>query len=385
MNTLARALVIGGIVAVPAALAIGRRTVVADAHPPAVAAAAVADSSFAALVARLSEPGGYFDTDNLISNEASYLHVLGAMRRMGVTGGAYIGVGPDQNFSYMAQVRPTIAFIVDIRRDNLLQHLFFKALFELSANRVEYLARLFGHPVPRAAGWEARDADALIAYIDSTAPRRALLDETKLRVREALGRYGVPLSARDLETIDRIQESFFEGGLDLQFTSFNRAPRPFYPSFRTLMRERDLTGRAGNYLAREADFRFIKEMQARNLVIPVVGNLAGAHALREIARVVEERRERVSTFYVSNVEFYLFQDGSFPRFAASVARMPRSETSVLIRSYFGGGFRAPHPQQLPNYGSAQLLQTMESFARESAAGGLRSYVDVIEKHAIELR
>src|SRR5437870_11452395 len=91
-----------------------------------------AESNFANLIERLSEPGGYFDSDNLISNEASYLHVLGKMRKMGVTGGAYIGVGPDQSFSYITQIRPRIAFMIDIRRDNLLQHFFFKALFALS-------------------------------------------------------------------------------------------------------------------------------------------------------------------------------------------------------------------------------------------------------------
>jgi hypothetical protein len=84
-----------------------------------------ADTTFAALVERLSESGGYFDTDNLISNESSYLHVMGALREVDVRGGAYIGVGPDQNFSYIARVRPSIAFIIGIRRDNLLEHLFF--------------------------------------------------------------------------------------------------------------------------------------------------------------------------------------------------------------------------------------------------------------------
>ena len=97
------------------------------------------DSAFAKLVQRLSEPGGYFDSDNLISNETSYLHVLDGMRRLKVQGGAYIGVGPDQNFSYIAAVRPNIAFMIDIRRDNLLEHLLFKSLFAMSRNRVEYL------------------------------------------------------------------------------------------------------------------------------------------------------------------------------------------------------------------------------------------------------
>ena len=103
-----------------------------------------APPTFASRVAQLSEPGGYFDTDNLISNERSYLHVVPALRDPGLAGGAYIGVGPDQNFSYIAQVKPNIAFIVDLRRDNLLLHLVFKALFSLSETRVDYLSLLFG-------------------------------------------------------------------------------------------------------------------------------------------------------------------------------------------------------------------------------------------------
>src|SRR4029079_5460509 len=53
------------------------------------------NATFAARIAQLSERGGFFDTDNLISNERSYLHVVPALRDAGLTGGAYIGVGPD--------------------------------------------------------------------------------------------------------------------------------------------------------------------------------------------------------------------------------------------------------------------------------------------------
>src|SRR5215510_12020703 len=93
-------------------------------------------SPFAAQIASLSEPPGYFDTDNLISNERSYLQVLPDLRKRNVRGGAYIGV------------RPAVAFIIDVRRDNLLLHLLFKALFSMSRTRVEYLALLLGRPVP---------------------------------------------------------------------------------------------------------------------------------------------------------------------------------------------------------------------------------------------
>ena len=97
-------------------------------------------TAFAAQVESLSEPNGYFDTDNLISNERSYLEVLTDLDRRNVRGGAYIGVGPDQNFSYIAHIRPSVAFILDIRRDNLLLHLLFKAIFQQSRTRIEYLA-----------------------------------------------------------------------------------------------------------------------------------------------------------------------------------------------------------------------------------------------------
>jgi hypothetical protein len=123
---------------------------------------------FAALVEELSEPGGDFGGDNLISNEQSYLHVMPALERAGISGGAYIGVGPDQNFSYIAQIKPAIAYLIDIRRENLLLHLLFKALFAEAPSRVEYLSLLTGRPLPeRGATWKDATIDTIIAHIDA--------------------------------------------------------------------------------------------------------------------------------------------------------------------------------------------------------------------------
>src|SRR5688572_8292350 len=83
---------------------------------------AAQENGFARQVARFSESGGFFDSDNLISNETSYLHVLGAIDGYSIRGGVYIGVGPEQNFSYIARVKPELAFLIDIRRDNMLLH-----------------------------------------------------------------------------------------------------------------------------------------------------------------------------------------------------------------------------------------------------------------------
>ena len=111
-----------------------------------------AQSDFAAEIAALSEPPGYFDTDNLISNERSYLDVVPELKARRVKGGVYIGVGPDQNFSYIARIRPSVAFIIDLRRDNLLLHLLFKALFTRAQTRVEYLTMLTGRAPPDDPG-----------------------------------------------------------------------------------------------------------------------------------------------------------------------------------------------------------------------------------------
>jgi hypothetical protein len=349
-------------------------------------APAISDSAFAALSARISEPGGYFDSDNLISNESSYLHVLGAMRRIGVAGGTYIGVGPDQNFSYMAQVRPRIAFIVDIRRDNLLQHLLFKALFEMARNRVEYLALLTGRGVPNdVTKWNRKSITEIVEFIDRSPQDPDQFETSRSVIRTKIRRYGIPVTPAELETIARIHQAFFDAGLDLKFTSLGRAPRDYYPNLRKLLLERDLTGKQLNYLASEDDFQYLKSLEGRNLVVPVVGNLAGNHALREIARVMTERGERLSAFYVSNVEFYLMREGSFDTFAASVRTLPHDSRSVIIRSYFGGGFYGSHPQSVPGYFSTQLLQTVDTFVAEAARGGYATYMDLVSKHNVELK
>jgi hypothetical protein len=341
---------------------------------------------FAALSQKLSEPNGYFDTDNLISNETSYLHVMGKMRQMKVSGGAFIGVGPDQSFSYIAQIRPNIAFMLDVRRDNLLQHLLFKSLFAMARNRVEFLCLFFGKPVPAdLKSWDTRSIQDIVAYVDKTAKDTKLFDATHAALQAKIKSYGMKISEAEFATIKRMHTEFFTSGLDLKFTSHGRGSRYYYPNYRDLMLEKDLTGKQCNYMANEEDFLFMKSMQERNLVIPVTGNLAGTHALKSITAYLNERGEKVSAFYTSNVEFYLSRGDEFEQFANSVKLLPRATNSVIIRSYFNGTFGYAHPQSVSGYYSTQLLQTMDSFVKEFSAGGLQSYTDVISKHSLDLR
>jgi hypothetical protein len=299
-------------------------------------AAPQSSPTFAASVANLSERGGYFDTDNLISNERSYLQVVSDLKRRSVHGGAYIGVGPDQNFSYISEVRPAIAFIIDVRRDNLLLHLLFKALFELSGTRIEYLAYLTGRPLPPAVnGWRQAPIDRLAGYIDKTPASTDAITARRQRIDDALRRTGVPLSPEDLQTITAFHRRFIDDGLSLRFNSTGRPPQLYYPTYRDLLLETDAAGNQANYLAAEESFQFVKSLQSHDRIVPVIGDISGPTALQAVGRAIAARGERLSVFYVSNVEFYLFGQGAYPRFVTNLRGIPRSKGAVLIRSVFG--------------------------------------------------
>jgi hypothetical protein len=339
---------------------------------PAQIPRSLSDSAFAALVTRFSEPSGYFDTDNLISNEDSYLHPLTTMRRAGVAGGVYVGVGPDQNFSYIAAIRPHAAVIIDIRRDNLLQHLLLKSIFALSRNRVEYLALLFGKPAPGdTTGWGARSIDSLLAYLIRARASDRELVQLRARVMAEVKRSGISLSATDLETITRFHVTFIQRGPGLRFTSYGRPPSTGYPDYGQLVSGRDLEGRQRSFLASEDAFRVVKSLEERNLIIPVVGNFAGTRAFAEVAAWMRENGEKLSAVYASNVEYYLFRDGIFDAFAANLTRLPRDARSVIVRSCFN-----PCRGRSDFY-SMQMTQLVDTFAALRASRRINSYFDLV--------
>jgi hypothetical protein len=334
-------------------------------------------SPFAALVERLSEPNGDFDTDNLISNESSYLHVMSALEQGGVTGGVYIGVGPDQNFSYIAHIRPASAFIIDIRRDNLLMHLLLKAIFASSRNRMEFLSVLTGRPVPdKLDSWRDASIEKIVMQLDATEASSGAAGAGLDRLHATIKATGVPVSAAELATIDRFRQSFVQEGLSLQFRSTGRPAREYYPTYRDLLLETDRRGRKLCYLASEDDFQFVKALEGRDAVVPVVGNLSGPHALAAIGQEIARRGERVSAFYVSNIENYLFRDGSFPRFVENVKKLPRSDKSVIIRSLFGG---ASLPESVPGYYSTSAIQTINEFMTNCGTTRCRGYFELLRK------
>ena len=332
---------------------------------PAPAPAVAQTTDFARLAARLSEDAGFFDSDNLVSNETSYLHVLGGLRALGVRGGAYIGVGPEQSFSYIAELRPEIAYIIDIRRDNMLLHLLFKAMFEAADSRLEYLCLLFGRPAPRDLGaWSHRNLELLLNYLEATPADSALHDRQHEEMMRRVAQFGVPLTPVDRTTLRRFHDEFATQGLALTFTSRGRMNRRNYPTVRELYLQTTDEGDTAGYLATDERWRVVRALQRRHRIVPVVGDLAGPRAVQAIAAHLRETRRTVSVLYVSNVEMYLFQNGVFPAFVANVRSLPAGPSSVLVRSWFGRG--AMLPSSVPGHLSTQLLQTVPRFLELTA-------------------
>lgn len=344
-------------------------------------------SDFAQLVSRLSERAGYFGSDNLISNELTYQHVLGKLEDMDVTGGVYLGVGPDQNFTYIAQIKPKLAIMLDIRRDALLQHLMFKSLFMMSRNRVEYLSLLFARPLPKDfKKWNNRPIRDLVDYFDRTPLNQKLADKIKLDMHKKIESFGLPLNQRDWDTIEEIYQAFYTDCLEVRYTIRDRPTGRFFPAYRDILLEKDLEGRHRNYLAAEATFQVIKGMHDRNQIVMATGDLAGIKALKSIGDYLKEINEKVSAFYVSNVEFYLFRQDSMGRFVENLKALPIDSRSVIIRSYFNYAYYTNvHPQTIDNHFSVQLLQPIEALIKGYDAGDFSNYYELTTRGSVELK
>ena len=263
------------------------------------------DAEFWRLHTGLSEPAGTFRSDNLVSNERGLPEALPEVARRASAGAAYIGVGPEQNFSYISALEPRVAFIVDIRRDNAMLHLLYKALFELSTTRAAFLSRLFSRPLSKHLRAESSANDLLEAAAVGR-PSRELFAANLAGVRAELsGRHRWPVNDADFAAIARIYEAFFVAGpgISYSFGSF-RGGRPF-PTYAELMTAGDAL--TGSYLASEEAYRRVRELQLRNLVVPVVGDFSGSLALVGVGAFLRARGLTVAVFYASNVEMYSVQ------------------------------------------------------------------------------
>jgi hypothetical protein len=333
----------------------------------------LSDADFWKLTADISEPGGYFQIeDNFTSNEAEVGQLFSMLRANKTAGGVYMGVGPEQNFSYIAAIRPAMAFVVDIRRQAVMQHLMFKAIFELSKDRADFLSLLFSKPRP--------------AGIDSMTPIQKIWDlywpvatdltagpKNYARILDHLTKtHGFTFTADELTQIKWVWDAFYTNG---PIISTRGAPGGRGGGNGTTFADLtgysvDASGQPQSFLSSEQNYRVVKLLHEKNLIVAVSGDFGGPRAIRKIGAYVAEHGGTVSAFYVSNVEQYLFQDGKQGAFYGNVGTLPVTQSSIFIRPYSmrngrGGG----------GGGATLSMCPIASYLRAFNAGRVYGYTD----------
>jgi len=297
--------------------------------------ASLTDKEFWDLSQSMSEEDGAFQSDNLLSNELVFPYLVPELISRTKPGGVYLGVGPEQNFTYMAAIRPGMAIITDIRRGNLHMQLMYKALFELSADRGEFVSRLFNKPRPSTVTTSSTVAEIFDAFWEVRTVSEAIFNANVEAIQRHLTKtHAIPLSQEDLDGIARVYKTFWWYGPSMNYSasvSLIGGGQGRGTNYRDLMVQTDASGQGFSYLGSEEKFTFLKELERKNLVVPVVGNFSGPKALRAVGAYLKSRQATVTAFYLSNVEQYLQRGGTWMAFCTNVASMPLDENSLFIR------------------------------------------------------
>ena len=295
----------------------------------------ISDKDFWEFIQRASEADGSYPlTENFVSNEIRFQEIIPALTARIKPGSVYIGVGPEQNFTYVSALRPKMAFIVDIRRQNMIELLMYKALFELSPNRAEFLSRLFSRQ--RGDGLNERSsASVLFQAYQSSAAEPGLVTKNLADIKSVLNKHGFGLTADDQTKLERVFKAFADYGPAITFDARSGgggAAQPGrFPTYTALMTATIPDGASYAYLANEDSYSWLRDFQLRNLLIPVVGDFAGPEALSGIGAYLRDHNAIVGAFYTSNVEQYLPVPTKEQVFIDNVLAMPLDDECVSAR------------------------------------------------------
>src|SRR5437763_6054260 len=298
----------------------------------------IADEDFWRMATDFSERAGTFSSDNLLSNERWFQHILPPLVSKAKQNRVYVGVGPEQNFTYIVALKPKMAFIVDVRRGNFDIHLIYKALFEMSADRADFVARLFSRPRP--AGLTAASTAEEIFVAIANVPATDTLYSRNMRaiVNHLTKVHQFQLSSADILRMQHIYNAIFVYGPSIQYSTTTNAGRRITkePTYADLMKAADQGGFEHSFLATEDAFLWMKQFETENRLVPIMGDFAGPKALRAVGQYLTDKDAVVSAFYLSNVEEYLKQDGKQRTFCDNASALPIDETSTFIRSSRSG-------------------------------------------------
>ena len=338
----------------------------------------ISDKDFWRMIVDLSEPGGTYPYQNYVSNEFQYQDVVPALKATTRPGGVYIGVGPEQNFTYAAVLQSRLAFVIDIRRQNMLLLLMYKALFDMSPNRADFVSNLFSRLRPAALDAKASATELFAAY-QNVKPDADLLAKNQQAIKAYMSKHGYELSSEHLKNIENLLAVFSRGGPAINYGFESPLPAILQnpATYRQMMLTADITGRNSAYLASEENYLYVREMQRKNLIVPLVGDFAGRAVIRNVGRYLTERKATVGVFYISNVETYLDAAGA-QRFYANVAQLPVDSSSMFIRHILGNPARGLS-WWMPGMSNVSTVAPMSDFISQIKSGRRPTFQEIVRE------
>ena len=179
----------------------------------------------------------------------------------------------------------------------------YKALFELSADRADFLSRLFSRPRPPGLRPEMTPTELFRAFAGQAPSETLFTQNLSALQRRLVTGHGFPLSADDDAQLELIYSAFLNDGPDLRYSAAptfalngsNRAgggysgfafQYPDFPSYQELQEAADAEGLNRGYLATEANFQFLKAVpKPTTCSCRSSATSAGLKALRAIGGV----------------------------------------------------------------------------------------------------
>ena len=276
-------------------------------------------------------------------------------------------------------LRPKLAFIVDIRRGNLNEHLLYKAFIEMSTDRADFLSRLFARPRPAGLTETTPIAEMMDAY-ELMAPNDDLFQKNLKAATDHLAGHHkfTPDTGRHPRPrirVHRVLQRRARSELHVRRVDVLRQ-HAVSQRTSTLMSETDERGQQRSYLATEENFRILAEMERNNAIVPITGDFGGPKAIRAVGKYLKSRGATVNAVYTSNVEQYLFQqDDAWRRYYANIAALPIDGRSVFIRSISNRGYQP----QGPGFGfrAQTRLCSIADLLTAFNRGQITGYYDVI--------
>lgn len=211
-------------------------------------------------------------------------------------GGAYVGVGSDQNYTMIAAARSELVFLLDIDR------------------RVVDLHRIYGVLITAS-----EDAEALLARFTPEG------EAESLQLLEA--------AFADLSASER-----------RRLTTAYRGSRETVLRHLRLVIRRSRGGEPTGWLSSPVMYEHIRALWTSGRVRPMGGDLTGPNALQTVGRVAADLGAPVRVVYFSNAEEYFKYS---PAFTANVLALRGDERSVVLRTIYSSEWE--HADQLWAY------------------------------------